>query len=96
MDAIQIIVNATGDDLCWLLSWRVQVDADINKQNEGADQPIIEQDDNGRGCLSWNHMASSSTGELGNEASEASLPGVDPSKLRTDQCQAHNIIIWYR
>ena len=45
VDATQTIANATGDDLGQLLLWRVQMDADINKQNEGADQPINEQDD---------------------------------------------------
>lgn len=98
VDATQTIANATGDDLRRLLSWRAQMEADINKQNEGADQPIIEQDDTAEvACLEITRPRPAQVThiELGNEASEASLPGVDPSELRTDQRRAHDIVIWH-
>src|SRR5882762_3152190 len=45
IETTQTIANATGNDLRQLLSWRAQMEADINRQNGRIDQPVIEQED---------------------------------------------------
>ena len=96
------VVNATGDDLCRLLHWRNQMEADVATQNMGADAPREEElglDRGGVGRLTNFRNASGSRGDVSLEAtnvlSEASIPAVDPSLLKADQFRAYDIVTWH-
>ena len=92
------VANATGDDLQKLLSWKAQMKRDVLIQNTDADAPCVDHDNSGDSGsvdrLTESH-SSATPPEVSVLAAEASLPPVDPSKLKADQFQAYDIVAWH-
>ena len=105
-----LVANAMGSSLQKFLMWKAQMDANMNQQNAGTGVPShTEQNDpsasatvtryegNTEGdTFPYNPDAPKAAACLNRdfELAENVLPPVDPLQLKTDQCQAYNIVIW--
>lgn len=96
------VVNATEDDIRNLLQWKTHLEADVNAQNSSSDASRPEESGDLGDVRRLTDVPTDTSGTSGqvsimpcNEASELSLPAVNPSQLRPDQFHAYDIITWH-
>jgi len=98
------LANATGADISNLISWKRQMEADVNSQNSGSGSEIVQAEEVGddgtvtriEGLPSSSESIEANVSLLGATADcEVALTAVDPALLKPDQFRAYDIIVWH-